>query len=273
MKRHCKAITILSVAILALVPAARAQNAKATMTIWKARRALPENIAVARIWGPMNGKIDPNSFRITEDRVEFDGVSHKRHFVIDLTQLGSVTVGCRGGHVAGCTLRDTEGKKLSSELSRLFWNDYTIHLLTTPPACSPECERQANVFADALNKLSSFAIDKNNPLHDFSTHAAEWRALATKPPLPDAVRVRRLMAEDSLKNQKPQDALTYYEQGLEIYSLWPEGWYNASLVAGALSDYSIAIEFMRNYLLLVPNAADAQAAHDQIEIWKIKAGQ
>lgn len=232
---------------------------------------MAENVSIAR-YGSRGDRIDASSFLITNDKVEFDGRSHKQHFLVDLKQLGSVSVSCRGGlrQAPGCVLKDANGNKLTSELSRLYWNDYTIHLLTTPPACSAECERQANAFAEALNKLSSFAMDKNNPLHDFSTHAAEWRALAAKPELPDAVRVRRLMAEDSLKNQKPEDALTYYEQGLEFYPLWPEGWFNAALVAGALGDYSIAIEFMQNYLLLVPGAADAQAARDQVEMWKIK---
>jgi hypothetical protein len=30
---------------------------------------------------------------------------------------------------------------------------------------------------------------------------------------------------------------------------------------------------MQNYLELLPNAADAQSARDQIDLWKFKAGQ
>ena len=34
-----------------------------------------------------------------------------------------------------------------------------------------------------------------------------------------------------------------------------------------------AAEYMENYLLLTPDAADAQAARDQLEMWKIKANE
>ena len=79
------------------------------------------------------------------------------------------------------------------------------------------------------------------------------------------------MAEDAIKNQKPEKALTYYEQALDEYSTWPEGWFNAALVAGELGLYSDATDYMQNYLELVPDAKDAQSARDQLEIWKMKA--
>jgi hypothetical protein len=53
--------------------------------------------------------------------------------------------------------------------------------------------------------------------------------------------------------------------------MWPEGWFNAALVAGELGEYPEAVEFMQNYLELVPDAKDAQSARDQLEIWKMKA--
>ena len=80
-----------------------------------------------------------------------------------------------------------------------------------------------------------------------------------------------MMAEDALKNQRPKDALKYYQQGLDIYSLWPEGWFNAALLASELNRYADAVEYMQNYLLLVPDASDARAARDRLEMWKIKA--
>jgi regulator of sirC expression with transglutaminase-like and TPR domain len=80
-----------------------------------------------------------------------------------------------------------------------------------------------------------------------------------------------MMAEDSIKNKKPGDALMYYEQALEAYPSWPEGWFNAALVAGELGRYDDAVDDMQNYLELVPNAKDAQAARDQMEMWKVKA--
>ena len=63
----------------------------------------------------------------------------------------------------------------------------------------------------------------------------------------------------------------YYETGLEKDPLWPEGYFNAAMVAGSVQMYALAAEHMERYLLLMPNAPDAQTARDQIDIWKMKA--
>jgi len=271
MKQLGKALMILFIASVVLIPMAVAQNTGTEMSLWQARRALKENILTEVGWGGY--KYDPNSLHLTEEKFEFDTLSKKpHHFVIDLMHVGHVTLYCPKHD--GCHLRNTEGKKNSSALPPLFWEDWKMPFfpLSIPDStCSTECKRQANAFTGAVNELSAFAVDVNNPLHNFSAHAATWRALATKPALPDAVRVRRMMAEDALKNKKPEDALRYYEQGIESYSMWPEGWFNAALVAGELGDYADAADHLQNYLELVPDAKDAQAARDQLEIWKMKA--
>jgi tetratricopeptide (TPR) repeat protein len=270
MKRVGKAMMILFIASVVLIPMPGAQNTGTEMSLWQARRALAENISTEYSYAE---KIDPNSFRLTEEKIEFDSLAKKpHHFVIDLMHVGRVTLSCPKGE--WCYLKNTEGKKNSSALPPLCWGDYKqpFFPLSIPDSgCSAECKRHANAFVDALNELSAFAVDTNNPLHDFPTHATAWRALATKPALPDAVRVRRLMAEDAIKNKKPEDALRYYEQGIESYPMWPEGWFNAALVAGELGEYPEAAEFMQSYLELVPDAKDAQSARDQLEIWKVKA--
>ena len=90
-------------------------------------------------------------------------------------------------------------------------------------------------------------------------------------PIPEEVRVQRMMAEDSFKANKPDEALHYYETGILLYPTWPEGNFNAALIAGDLGYYAAAIEHMQAYLDLVPDAADAQAARDKILIWQTKA--
>ena len=119
--------------------------------------------------------------------------------------------------------------------------------------------------------MRAFARDANAPLRTFTQRAAAWRALATKPPIPEEVRVQRMMAEDAFKANKPDEALRYYEAGVLLYPTWPEGNFNAALIAGDLGYYAAAIEHMQAYLELVPEAADAQAARDKILIWQTKA--
>ena len=76
-----------------------------------------------------------------------------------------------------------------------------------------------------------------------------------------------------MKNNKPVEALNDYEIGLQSCHTWPEGHFNAALIAAELGDFANAVEHMQSYLELVPNAPDAQAARDQITIWQHKAGQ
>jgi regulator of sirC expression with transglutaminase-like and TPR domain len=119
--------------------------------------------------------------------------------------------------------------------------------------------------------LRAFARDANAPLRTFTQRAATWRAMATKPPIPEEVRAQRLVAEDSFKANKPDEALAHYENGVLLYPTWPEGNFNAALIAGDLGYYAAAIEHMQAYLELVPEAPDAQAARDKILIWQTKA--
>jgi regulator of sirC expression with transglutaminase-like and TPR domain len=108
-------------------------------------------------------------------------------------------------------------------------------------------------------------------LRTFTQRAAAWRALATKPPIPEDVRVQRLLAENAIKENNPGEALNHYENGIELYPTWPEGNFNAALIAGDLGYFDAAIEHMQAYLDLVPEAPDAQAARDKILIWQTKA--
>ena len=108
---------------------------------------------------------------------------------------------------------------------------------------------------------------------EFPQQAAAWRAMATKPPIPEGVRLQRLLAEDALKKNQPEDALDHYENGLLAYPTWPQGWFNAALIAAELGRYADAVEKMQAYLELMPEAQDAQSARDQIAIWQYKAKQ
>lgn len=57
---------------------------------------------------------------------------------------------------------------------------------------------------------------------------------------------------------------------LEIYPTWPAEQFDLALVLRELNRFSEAIQHMQNYLELVPNAPDAQAAKDKMIIWKDK---
>jgi tetratricopeptide (TPR) repeat protein len=133
----------------------------------------------------------------------------------------------------------------------------------------------AQAFADALNFLSAVARGEDNggreaEWRDFQQKAAAWRALPTKPAISEEVRKHRVLAENAVKEKQFDTAIEQYEAGLEIDPVWPEGHFNSALLAAELGYYSEAIRHMRAYVELVPDAADAQQARDQMVIWEDK---
>jgi len=263
-----------SLAIIALLmspalgPMAHAQapaHKPNEMSIWQARRTLttkPNKVKVNGWYGPI--RFSPDSF-------EYDVMNSKKvpeTVKVDLVTAPVVITNCWRTQ---CRLSKSSVAKntgLRDYLERFDWYDFGPE-----PTCSAECVHAAETFAAAFNRLRAFALDSSSPLRSFPQRAAAWRAVAAKPPVPDEVNVQRLMAEDAIKEKKPDDALNYYENGIALYPTWPEGNFNAALIAGELDYYSDAIEHMQAYLELVPDAAGAQAAHEKILIWQVKAKQ
>jgi tetratricopeptide (TPR) repeat protein len=222
--------------------------------------------------------VNPSSIVLAPDSIEFDATSKKKetkHFSIGLKDLKKVTSSCNRNFCSLETPAGTIQDKQAVQYDLLFgWDPYGPDV----PLCNiaknaGECSQAAAWFASALNSLHAFANSHPADTRDFHQQAASWSALAAKPPLPEEVRLRRLLAEDAVKNKKPVEALNEYEIGLEFYPTWPEGHFNAALIAAELGDLANAVEHMQAYLELVPNAPDAQAARDQLAIWQHKAGQ
>jgi len=235
------------------------------MTLWQARREVA--------WG--------KGVRYTLDGFEYDVTNSKKAqetVKIDMVTAPAVEVKC-GSHDCSLKLTYDTGSLPKNKVTGTFlyrrWYDpppSVCFLCDAPPTtCSADCVNKAQTFAAGFNALRAFARDANAPLRTFTQRAAAWRALATKPPIPEEVRVQRLMAEDAFKANKPDEALHYYETGVQLYPTWPEGNFNAALIAGDLGYFDAAIEHMQAYLELVPDAADAQAARDKILIWQTKA--
>jgi tetratricopeptide (TPR) repeat protein len=141
-------------------------------------------------------------------------------------------------------------------------------------------ESEAETFVKALSVLKQHAIKEKKKLAseassfaDFQEKAKTWRALKVKPDLPEDVRRFRVLAEDAIKHQEFEKAVQYYEQGLAIEPLWPQGQYNAALLYGEMKEYRDAELHMKRYLELVPDAPDAQAARDQMMIWQSRMKQ
>ena len=131
-------------------------------------------------------------------------------------------------------------------------------------------EENAKSFAAVINHLRVLAGNPTDSRSNFTRQAEAWRALQSKPPLPEEVRSQRLLAESAVQDKNLEKALNHYETGIALYPTWPQGYFNAALIASELGYYAEAIEQLQAYLELVPDAPDAQSARDQIVIWRDK---
>jgi hypothetical protein len=284
------ALVVLSFLLMPVMKAlGQSQNAQSPpdeISVRQARRVIVSTGKYAGAFHPASFtfhyfSVNPSSMVLTLDSLDFDATNKKKetkHFRIDLKNVEKLSANC---NTHFCWVAGESGKaytihdKEAVEYNLYFgWDPYGPDI----PLCSiagnaDDCPQSAAWFAAALNSLHAYAISHPNGLGDFHQQAAAWRALTAKPPQPEEVRVRRLLAEDAVKNNKPVEALNDYEIGLQFYPTWPEGHFNAALIAAELNDFANAVDHMQSYLELVPSAPDAQAARDQITIWQHKAGQ
>lgn len=91
-----------------------------------------------------------------------------------------------------------------------------------------------------------------------------------KPDISADIKLRRSLAENAVKSGKPAEALNYYELCALLDPTWAQGWFNAAVVAAQLEDNVDAVEHMQKYVLLMPDAADADSAREQIAMWRYK---
>jgi tetratricopeptide (TPR) repeat protein len=133
-------------------------------------------------------------------------------------------------------------------------------------------ERLGDKNGAAQDRATSAKLDEQAAFAGFQNRAKAWLALAQKPALPEEVQRCRIMAEDTFKNDKDfEKALKYYDKGLAIDPLWPDGQLNAAIIAGELHHYAEAASHMKRYLELVPNAPNASGAREKLYLWEGKA--
>jgi tetratricopeptide (TPR) repeat protein len=268
--------------LLACVARGQERSRADEVSIWQARRISVAALQYARIQeGRHYELINRDSVRITLDNFEFDASDskHTYHYTLALASIGKISTDCNPYtnwhfNVYNCALTVEGTKKV---LLRPDGEEKAQAVLLFWPSQGRDCRKDSDClnaalsFAVALNRLQAFAEDDTSPLRMFPQQAAAWRVLPVKPPIPESVREQGLLAENAVKERKLEEALDHYEAGVELYPTWPQGWFNAALIASELGLYSQAAEHMQSYLELVPDAQDAKAARDQITIWKYKA--
>jgi len=156
---------------------------------------------------------------------------------------------------------------------------YTVGFLPNPAGAALPMtsfiwldEAPARSFADAFNRLV-YAANNDENFPAFAAAAKAWRENPNKPPLNPQVEQLRAVAEKALDDQNITAAVANYERAVEIQPLWPEGWYSLALLYGEQSNYGGAINCMKHYLELVPDAPDAKESRAKMIDWEAKRKQ
>jgi len=136
-------------------------------------------------------------------------------------------------------------------------------------------EKHMQRFKAALDYLSAAARQRVKSQQDaqfeqFKGQAKAWRETAAKPGMPESAREHQVLAEYAFKEKNADKAIKEYSAALDIFPTWPEGQFNLATLSGEKNYYLLAILHMQEYLELVPESADAQAAKDSVIIWKDK---
>ncbi|MGC2170099.1 MAG: hypothetical protein WA555_12530 [Candidatus Sulfotelmatobacter sp.] len=130
-------------------------------------------------------------------------------------------------------------------------------------------------FAAALQFLAANAREEvqaqqEASFRQFLPQAKAWREAAAKPAMPEAAHEHQVLAEYAFKQKDTDKAINEYTAALEVDPCWPEGQFNLATLAGEKKLFAVAVFHMKEYLELVPESPDAQAAKDSIIIWKDK---
>lgn len=95
-----------------------------------------------------------------------------------------------------------------------------------------------------------------------------YREMPAKPALPEEARRFKVQAEAAVAQKEFAEAADRYRDALRVAPWWPEGHFNRALILGETGRYRNAIDEMKKYLALVPDAPDARAAQDKVYEWE-----
>jgi len=103
----------------------------------------------------------------------------------------------------------------------------------------------------------------------FESKAAEYRALTVKPPVSEEQRRYIVQANASSQRKAYREALELYLKAVELDPVsYPGAYFNMALLSAQMKWFNSAISYMKQYLMLVPDAKDARSAQDKIYEWE-----
>ena len=86
--------------------------------------------------------------------------------------------------------------------------------------------------------------------------------------IPEDVRRQRVIADAAIREKRFVDAAAAYEDALDLAPWWGQGHFNVALVLAEIYHYRDAVNHMKKYLALTPDASDARQVQDKIYEWE-----
>lgn len=121
----------------------------------------------------------------------------------------------------------------------------------------------AKRFADDIVYLQNIRYLSSSKA-DFESIAAEYRTLSVKPAIPEEARKYIVQANAMTQAKNYKKAIEYYNEAIRVNPATPMAYNNQALLFAMIGRYNDAINCMKKYLKLVPDAEDARSVQDKI---------
>ncbi|MDG4474916.1 tetratricopeptide repeat protein [Thiovibrio frasassiensis] len=132
----------------------------------------------------------------------------------------------------------------------------------------PDAQR----FADDLFVIQQALQKKHDErLALFQAKATQYRGMKVKPPVSEEQRKYIVQANALNQRKEYAGAIDLYSKVIDVDPVsFPPAYFNLALLCAQMQRFQPAIAYMKQYLLLVPDANDARAAQDKIYEWELK---
>ena len=255
-----KSVALLLVAVFAVAPVAYAAKPKPVEVINVPRTPMTASEAKAALLDSIKHSVYGPSMPVTISQTRITMTWQNNEVRFRFSEMKNLSIGPPTGYPTlfkfSALLKNGVGK--DGAFKGLIWE--------------PKDKRYATQFIDAALILKDAVLAaEQTDFAAFSAGAQAWLMATSRSEMPDDVRTFKLVAEDAFKRKDFTAALDAYGKALDMFPMWPEGQYNAALLAAETEDYELAAQHMRRYLVLAPDAKDASAAKDKLLLWQHKA--
>jgi tetratricopeptide (TPR) repeat protein len=102
----------------------------------------------------------------------------------------------------------------------------------------------------------------------FQEEARKYREIPVKPPVPEEAHKYAVQGDFAAEKKNLAAAADRYADALKVAPWWPEGHFKRGRILADMERYGEAVDEMKKFLLLAPDAKEAREAQDNIYKWE-----